>query len=212
MQQAQARFVVLEGIDGAGTTTQTTRLVTTLAAHGITACGTREPSDGVIGKHLRDLLTGRVLARAASDAQRAAQLALLFAADRLDHLGSEVQPALSRGEWVVSDRYDHSSVAYQSVTSGDQSAIGWLKQLNRYADRPDLTLVLDVSPEVARTRRVGRGEARELFDDDDLQRQLAAFYLSVEQHFPGDRIVHIDADRSVDAVFADVLQLVLSLR
>ncbi|MDB4973589.1 MAG: Thymidylate kinase [Myxococcaceae bacterium] len=207
-----ARFVVLEGIDGAGTTTQTARLTEALAGHGIASHATREPSDGAIGKHLRDILTGRAVARGASAAQRAAQLALLFAADRLDHLGSEVQPALACGTWVVSDRYDYSSVAYQSVSSGDPGSVPWLRQLNKHADRPHLTLVLDVTPEVARARRLARDSQRELFDDDDLQRRLAAFYLDIEQHFPSDRIVHVDADRSVEAVFADVLAAVLALR
>ena len=206
-----SRFIVLEGIDGAGTTTQTARLAAALALHGIRAHATREPSDGAIGRHLRDILTGRVSARGASDAQRAGQLALLFVADRLDHLGSEVQPHLAQGEWVVSDRYDHSSIAYQSVTSGEESSVAWLRQLNRHADRPDLTLVLDVSPEVARARRLARDQARELFDDDDLQRKLAAVYLQIDRYFPADHIVHVDADRAIDAVFVDVLAAALAL-
>lgn len=207
----ESRFIVLEGIDGAGTTTQTARLVQTLQQRGLAAHATREPSDGAIGKHLRAILTGQIVLQFASEAQRAAQLALLFAADRMDHLGSEVQPSLARGTWVVSDRYDHSSVAYQSATSGDAGSIAWLRQLNRYADRPHLTVVLDVSAEVARARRLARDAQRELFDDDELQRKLALFYRDIERYFPGERIVHIDADRGVDEVFADVLSAALSL-
>lgn len=207
----QPRFIVLEGIDGAGTTTQTARLVHTLQQRGIAAHATREPSAGVIGRHLRDILTGRVALQFASDAQRAAQLALLFAADRLDHLGSEVQPHLAQGAWVVSDRYDHSSIAYQSATSGDAGAIAWLQQLNRYADRPHLTVVLDVSAGVARSRRLARDAQRELFDDDALQQKLASFYLDIDRYFPGERIAHVDADRGVDEVFADILAAVLAL-
>jgi dTMP kinase len=205
-----ARFIVLEVIDGAGTTTQTAHLVAALSAGGARAHATREPSDGPVGKHLREILTGRVHVHASSDAQRAAQMALLFAADRLDHVGSEIEPRLRAGEWVVSDRYDHSSVAYQSVTSGDPSSIAWLRELNRYADRPHLTIVLDASPEVARARRLARDAARELFDADDLQRKLAAFYRDLDRYFPNEPIVHLDADREVEAVARDVLAAALA--
>jgi len=200
-----SRFIVLEGIDGAGTTTQTARLVEALRARGAAAHPTREPSDGPVGKHLREILTGRVRVQASSEAQRAAHMALLFAADRLDHVGSEIQPRLRAGEWVVSDRYDHSSVAYQSVTSGDPGSIAWLRELNRYADRPHLTIVLDVSPEVARARRLARSGERELFDDDELQRKLAAFYRDLDRYFPNEPLVHIDADREVEVVAREVL-------
>jgi dTMP kinase len=206
-----SRFIVIEGIDGAGTTTQTARLVRALTDAGRPAHATHEPSKGAMGLHLREILARRVEARARDERQRAALLALLFAADRLDHLGHEIQPKLAAGHWVISDRYDHSSVAYQSTTSGEDDAIAWLRALNRYADRPDLVLVLDVTPEVAAQRRQTRDAARELFEEDSLQRKLAAFYRDIERHFPEDRIVHVDADRDADAVFADVHAAVLSL-
>ncbi len=202
----QSRFVVIEGIDGAGTTTQTERLVHALSAGGQPAHATHEPSKGPLGLHLREILAKRVQLHG----DTGPQLALLFAADRLDHLGREVRPALRAGSWVISDRYDHSSVAYQSVSAGLD--VAWLRSLNAHADRPALVLVLDVSPEVARARRLARDANRELFDDDALQRQLAAFYRDIERHFPGDVIVHIDADRDADAVFADVLEEVIKLR
>jgi dTMP kinase len=208
----ETRFVVIEGIDGAGTTTQAERLVRELAGHGIDAHGTREPSDGPIGTLLRALLTQRTPVRASSPEQGAAQLALLFAADRLDHLGGVIEPERTRGRWVVSDRYDYSSVAYQSVSSAGAASVTWLRSLNRHAQRPDLTLVLDVQPDVARARRLARDDTRELFDDDELQRRLAAFYADIDRHFPDDRIVHVDANRSADEVFVDVLAAVLSIR
>lgn len=201
-----AKFIVLEGIDGAGTTTQATRLVAALAGRGLRVHATREPSDGTIGVLLRRMLTKELPPPAHPEA-----LALLFAADRLDHVGAEVLPRLEREQWVVSDRYDHSSIAYQSVSGKGAGAVAWLREINRHAPRPALTLVLDVSPEIARARRLARDDAPELFDDDALQRELAAFYRQVERYFPSDRIVHVDADRGVDEVAADVLAQVLAL-
>src|SRR5262249_14847135 len=155
------RFIVLEGIDGAGTTTQTTRLVERLRGEAKAHVKvTREPSDGPIGSLVRQVLTGRIV----SPGGRApgwATMALLFAADRMDHGGSEMEPFLAQGGIVVSDRYDASSLAYQSVSSGrgGEKAVEWIRQLNKYALRPDLTIVLELAPELAAARREVRGEA-----------------------------------------------------
>lgn len=200
----EAKFIVIEGIDGAGTTTQVARLVAALRGQGLSAHATREPSDGAIGSLLRSMLT-----RALPPPEHPHALALLFAADRLDHVGREVTPRLSAHEWIVSDRYDHSSIAYQSIGPDAHDAVAWLRELNRHAPRPTLTIVLDVTAEVARARRLARGDQRELFDDDELQSKLAAFYTDIDRHFPGDAIVHIDANRSVDDVAHDVLAAAL---
>jgi dTMP kinase len=127
-------------------------------------------------------------------------LALLYAADRLDHCESEILPQLREGATVISDRYYHSSVAYQSVTGGGVEAITWIRDLNRYARRPDLTIVLDVSAELAAERRSRRRGATEIFDADEIQRQLCSFYLTLERYFPGERIVHVDAAGTVEEV------------
>jgi dTMP kinase len=208
---AEAPFIVLEGIDGAGTTTQAQRLVSALRARAVQTHATREPSDGPIGTFLRQVLTGRVSMPESGESPRWATLALLFSADRLDHLNAEVLPRLARGECVVSDRYDHSTVAYQSAFARDAATIPWLRELNRFARRPTLTLVLDVSPAEARRRRLARAGAQELFDDDDLQARLAAFYEQIDTHFPRENIVHIGADGSPDAVAAAIWTHVLPL-
>lgn len=205
-------FVVLEGIDGAGTTTQTERLVRALQERGVAAYGTREPSDGPVGRLLRQVLTGQIALPESVESPRWAELALLFSADRLDHLNREILPRLARGECVVCDRYDHSTIAYQSAFARDSGVVGWLRSLNRFARRPDLTVVLDVSPAEARARRERRAGGRELFDDDDLQARLAAFYASIDTHFADEPLAHVagdlDVERVSDAVFARVWPLV----
>lgn len=200
----QGTFIVLEGVDGAGTTTHTRELGQRLKLRGITTLLTAEPSGGPIGALLRQTLTGRmVMSVPPGGAARPpawSTMALLFAADRLDHCESEILPQLREGVTVVSDRYYHSSVAYQSVTGGGPNAIGWIRDLNRFARRPDLTIVLDVPAEVAAERRGRRRGNAEIFDADDIQRALCAFYRTLEQHFPDERIVHVDAVGTVEEV------------
>jgi dTMP kinase len=133
--------------------------------------------------------------------------------DRLDHVEAEIQPNLLDGVTVISDRYDYSSVAYQSTTGGgEKGVIEWVTALNRFARRPELTIVLDVPADVARTRRRARPGASELYDDDELQAQLVAFYRDVEKHFPADNIVHVDAHRDLDTVAGEVRNHVMKLR
>lgn len=208
--KASAPFIVIEGIDGAGTTTQTQRLVAALRARNIPAVGTREPTDGPVGMLLRQVLRGRMVSPSGGPLSWQ-ELGLLFAADRLDHAAAELGPRRAAGTWLVCDRYDYSSVAYQSASAGSPQVIAWLREINRHAPRPDLTLVIDVSPDVARARRLARAGSREIFDDDPFQAQLAAFYRDIDDHFPEDRIVHVDGDRDADSVFAELLPLVVAL-
>lgn len=211
----EGQFIVLEGIDGAGTTTHTKILAKALRGKGLPVHTTHEPSGGPIGLLLRQILTGRVVVPGVSGHRPPSwgTMALLFAADRLDHLEAEIVPNLLDGVTVVCDRYDHSSVAYQTLTAGEGPEVTeWVKSLNRQARRPDLTIVLDVSPEEAARRRFEREQGRGLYDDDTLQAQLADFYATIDAHFQNDRFAHVDANRSIEEVGADILRHVLSLR
>jgi dTMP kinase len=201
MRSTGGRFVVLEGIDGAGTTTHVGRLAEKLRSLRVPVRATREPSEGPVGTLVRQVLTGRVVVPGGR-APGWATMALLFAADRMDHVESEIEPCLLEGGVVLSDRYDASSLAYQSVSSGSESkeAVEWIRSLNRYVLRPDLTIVLDVSPEVAASRRMSRNDLAQLYDQNEVQRALAAFYRDLTRHMPRDRIVVIDADAPVDVV------------
>jgi dTMP kinase len=195
------RFIVIEGIDGAGTTTQMDLYASFLRGRGRAVHVTREPSTGVIGSFLRTVLSGKAPLASKPDFDL---MALLFAADRLDHVRGEIVPALERGDIVISDRYDLSSLAYQSVASDSglpaHEVVGWIRSLNRFARRPDVTLVVDVSPEVAAERRRLRGQAEDLYETQVLQARLAKAYKHAEALVPGDKVVHVHGDGDIEAV------------
>lgn len=197
----RGRFVVIEGIDGSGTTTQAERLVRRLVREGKPARVTAEPSDGPVGALIRQVLTGRIVG-ARGLAPGWETMALLFAADRMDHVEAEVEPFLDGGGIVVSDRYDASSLAYQSVMSGrgGSDTVEWIRTLNRYARRPDLTIVLDVPAQLAGTRREQRGEAAQIYEQNELQIELGVFYKNLAKHLPNDRVVLVDGSKSIDEV------------
>ncbi len=210
----EGHFIVIEGIDGAGTTTQVQMLSKVLRKRGLPVHATREPSDGPIGSMIRQVLSGRVVVPGVSGprAPSWATMALLFAADRCDHLDAEVVPNLLDGVTVLSDRYDYSSVAYQSVDVEAPDAVEWIRAINRKARRPDLTIVVDVRAETAAKRRAIRSGRPDLYEQADIQARLAEFYLSLDRHFPGERIVHVDGERDLDTVCQDIVAHVDALR
>jgi dTMP kinase len=190
------RLIVLEGLDGAGTTTQAHRLVEQLTREGRSAHLTREPSDGPVGKLIREMLGG---GHAIAE-QKLSQgtFGLLFAADRMDHLQREVEPAIARGETVVSDRWYHSSLAYQG-TGADRD---WIASLNARARRPELTIFLQVRPEIAAKRRADAKRREELFEAIEMQREVDAGYRATiaELRAAGENIEVLDGEQSEDAV------------
>jgi dTMP kinase len=228
-----SHLIVLEGLDGAGTTTQARRLYDYLASHDVASLLTRQPSDHPIGRLLRQFLAGEHAVPGREVAPET--LALLFAADRVDHLQREVEPALAQGRVVVSDRWYHSSLAYQgsamsrlvfSARLGESSyqayvddvhaSLRWVRQCNLRGpgvDRPrvpDLTIFLQVDPEVCARRHVEAGRARELFDDLEVQHRVAVGYKYALQflRLQGEHIEVVDGAMPVDDVAAEVVRLV----
>ena len=109
--------------------------------------------------------------------------------------------ASANGVTVISDRYDLSSLAYQSVTApGGPEVVPWIRELNKRALRPDLTVVIDVPAEIAAERRGNRGGSEELFENMEIQRRLATVYAEAEELIPEDRVVHISGVGSVEEV------------
>lgn len=206
-------FIVLEGIDGSGSTTHARLLADALRSRGHRVVVTCEPSTGPVGSLIRGALQRRLLAPDAVTPHEFdwTTLALLFAADRTDHLHSIIVPALRAGSVVISDRYDLSSLAYQSLTAHDGSdPVPWIRELNAQALRPDLTLVIDVPAEVAEERRRARGGVEELFEKRELQARLADVYARAEELVPQDRLRHVAGTGDMSEVASRVLEAVIS--
>jgi dTMP kinase len=205
-------FIVVEGVDGCGSTTHSRLLAKALKAAGREALLTCEPTNGPIGGLIRQILQRRLFVADATGPRgfNWTTMALLFAADRLDHLDSLVLPALGDGGVVVSDRYDLSSLAYQSATAPEaHAAIPWIRELNARAVRPDVTVVINVPAEVAEERRRNRGGVEEMFEHRALQERLVAIYAKAEALVPGDRVVHVSGVGTQEEVSARVLGAVL---
>jgi len=168
---AHPLFIVLEGIDGSGTTTQLDLLAQHLRGRGRQALATREPSEGPVGRLLREALLGQHRDPRGQPIDGRA-MALLFAADRRDHLAREIEPALWAGTDVVSDRYLLSSLAYQAVEADRV----WVQTLAEGVRVPDLTLLLDLPTEVAAERRRRAGRVDERYDADATLTRVAENY------------------------------------
>jgi len=206
----RGRFLVLEGLDGAGTTTQARLLGERLRAAGRAVHVTAEPSGGPVGALVRQVLLKRVSGGRAGGVDAHA-LALLFAADRLDHLAAEVAPRLAEGSDVVSDRYTLSSLAYQALTTGD---LAWVEVINRRAVAPDLTIFLRVRPGLALGRRRAAETEPELYEVAAFQRRVARSYQRAIALLRrrGQRVEVLDGEQPVEAVATEVASLVDRLR
>ena len=191
-------FIVLEGIDGSGTTTQAHLLHETLESSFGRCLLTREPSDGPIGMLIRQILKGRLTGRdigGGSAPFDPKSLALLFAADRLDHLQSEIVPAIKAGSLVVSDRYLLSSLAYQSV----DAELTWVKEINRQAVKPDLTLFLDVPHDLALQRLAESRADTERFEKAETLERVVSNYRGLVSQARGNTVT-IDGKLPVNEV------------
>lgn len=197
---ARGHFIVLEGIDGAGTTTQASGLKTALEKRGLPVRITAEPSQGPVGSIIRQILRGTLGIQRSGGISPPdwTTLALMFAADRREHLESVIEPSLAQGINVICDRYTYSSVVYQSVTSGENNAASWITDINRFARAPDLVLYLKIRPEVAIRRCKSRDIGVEIFDDLKLQEQFAAAYDALWKTLPDINTAVIDAEKPVD--------------
>jgi len=139
-----ALFVVLDGLDGSGTTTHSRILAGTLENKGYKVFLTQEPSNSEIGLLIRKFLKKEDIPPTTD--------ALLFAADRDYHYHNEIKKKLDEGYIVISDRYIESSIVYQSVQS-DKISVKWIKEINKSVGQPDITIILDIDPKISLERK-----------------------------------------------------------
>lgn len=198
---SRARFITFEGIDGAGKSTHIPFVAALLRARGLTVVTTREPGGTTLGESLRDLLLHRKMHLETE--------ALLMFAGRREHLAQVIEPALARGEWVISDRFTDASFAYQG--GGRHLALDKLDALEQWVHphlQPDLTLLFDVPLEVARAR-LDAERTPDKFEQEksDFFAATRAEYLRRAAQFPA-RFRIVDSTRPI-AVIQEELRTLL---
>jgi dTMP kinase len=213
-------FIVIEGLDGAGTTTQSRRLCERLQAAGQPALVTCEPSGGPIGTLIRQMLAMRVVVPHSGGFRPVSRetLALLFAADRIDHVEAEIEPALDAGQLVISDRYYHSSLVYQGDIDEhdhcDQMDYTWVKLLNSRARVPALTIFLEASTDLCMSRLTQRGGRQDIFETRTKIARLERRYDEVMTllEAEGQPIARLDASLPIDDLSDTIFDLTAKAR
>jgi dTMP kinase len=208
----RARFITFEGGEGVGKSTQVKRLVSALSRQAIPAVRTREPGGTPRAEAIRAfILQGR------SEAWGAGAEAVLFAAARLDHVNELIAPNLDAGRWVISDRFSDSTRAYQGLTGGvDVRLIDALEVLALNGRKPDLTIVLDMDPEIAFHRVLERETEAVLaatgdrFEKEDLDwhRRLREAFLAIARN-NAERCVVIPAGQGEDALEQEIWDVLI---
>jgi dTMP kinase len=191
----QSIFIVLDGIDGSGTSTHSKLLAGFLSLKGLKTYSTQEPSNSDIGKLLRTYLK--------NDKIPAPTDALLFAADRVLHYNNDIKEKLEEGYTVISDRYLESSIAYQSSQS-DNINVEWVQDLNKFAGKPDLTIILDIEPKLSLTRK--HHKVLDKFEDTSLLEEVRQVYLDRAKK---EEYIVINTDDIIEIVQAKIQEVVI---
>ncbi|EKT0590883.1 dTMP kinase [Morganella morganii] len=201
------KFIVIEGLEGAGKTTARQVIVDTLRENGITdLVYTREPGGTPLAEKLRTLIKDGIDGETVTDK---AEVLMLYAA-RIQLVDNVIKPALARGQWVIGDRHDLSSQAYQGGGRGiDRKLMASLRDTVLGDFYPDFTLYLDLPPETGLARARSRGELDRIEQESlDFFRRTRARYLELAESDP--RIVTVDASQSMDSVHQSIRTAVLN--
>ncbi len=202
---SKAKFIVLEGIDGSGKTTQMKLLQMALTNMGVVSSVSAEPTGSPVGIEIRRVLKGQ-------EAVTTEKLAEMFACDRAIHNTDRewgIERMLSDGITVISDRYYYSSMAYQGAEIGIDR-VAEMNLENSDIRRPDLCIFMDLSPDKSLERIGASRESKEIFENTEvLTRTRAKFYEVLEyMKNKGDNVVIIDASEPVDIVSENILSAV----
>lgn len=189
-------FIVVEGIDGSGKDTHIKYISEKLQGMGYNVLKTAEPSRNQVGKFLRTYQR-RNEKRIPAETE-----ALLFAADRYDHVKNVIEPAIRRGNIVFSNRYFYSTLAYQGSMGVD---LDWIREINRFAPKPDLAVLLDILPEYS-LQRLKRKTT--IFEDVTNLRRVRNIYMQLVE---AGELVTVDADRPRRVVQEELLAMVKAL-
>lgn len=185
-------FIVFEGLDGSGQSTQAQLLKDYLKKEkNISAVLTKEPTSAPIGALIRQVLKKEVSISPAA-------LQLLFCADRSEHLEKIIKPALKNGQWVVSDRYFCSTMAYGSLDLD----IDWLIKINEDFLKPDVIFLLKVRPQVCLERIDKNRDKREFFEESEKLKKVWQTYEILSQKFSNIKI--IDGEKNIEEVFEEI--------
>ena len=191
----RGKFINIEGLDGCGKSTQVKLLARWLHSKGREVVITHEPTHGPVGRIIYNVIKGEFTVPVAFEA-------LLFAADRLQHVEDVITPAVKSGKVVINSRYTPSSIAYQSARG---IPVGWMRKINEMAPEPDLTILIDVPVEVS-ARRMNGSRKLDAFDRNlKLQRKVRQAYLDISGPY---QMKVVDGNRSVDEVQVDIRELV----
>lgn len=197
-------FLTFEGIDGSGKSTQARMLAARLEDDGHDVVLTREPGGSPGAEEIR-----RLVLEGDPDRWSAETEILLFTAARRDHMERTILPALAAGKIVVCDRFADSTRLYQGLSRGDLR--GLVDELHRLmiGREPDLTILIDMDPDLGHARALSRKGAEERFEEfgPDLQRRMRAGFLALAEEAP-ERFRVIDGNRDMDSVAADVFSIV----
>ncbi len=189
-------FIVLDGIDGSGSTTHANILSQVLQDKGYNVYLTNEPSKSEIGVLIRKFLKNTKIPPTTD--------ALLFAADRDIHYHNEIKEKLEKGYIVISDRYIESSIVYQSIQS-DKITIEWVKKINKFVKKPDLTIILDIDPKTSLARKSGR--VLEKFEDVSFLEKVRNLFLKRAKE---EGYIIVNSDDIIELVQENIQKIVLN--
>ena len=206
MSRLKAQFITLEGVEGAGKSTQKDALCRLLDANEVPYIATREPGGTSYAESIRELLLSH-----SDDAPSAKTELLLMFAARAQHLETRILPALEAGTWVICDRFTDATYAYQG--GGRELPVAWIETLETLvqgAKRPDLTLIFDVPIEIG-LARAGRRGALDRIESEELAffERVRAMYQQIASR-ETDRVVMLDASSDIESVTESMVALLMT--